>query len=106
MKKQHLGTEGAFEIILQANKKINYYIKFESKNEKPKNLSFQIAGKDRKYYKLEDMEKELRGECKGSKKIIIKWKWEYQTNQTQDIQDTKDGENISKYNFLIYAIGN
>lgn len=99
------GTEGAFEIRLQANQKMNYQIKFKSENDKPENLSFQIEGKDRKYTKLEDMEQELKGEVTKSKRIIIHWKWEYEKDKTQDLQDTKDGENIRQYNFKIYAMG-
>lgn len=99
------GTKGEFEIFLQANQKINYRIKFKSKNEKPKNLSFQIKGKERKYIRLEDMEPELMGEMMGNKKITILWEWEYQKDNTQDTQDTKDGEKIKQYHFTIYAIG-
>lgn len=40
-----------------------------------------------------------------NKSIIINWEWKYEENKTQDIEDTKDGENIDKYNFLIYTIG-
>lgn len=105
MKKQHLGTKGAFEIWLQTNEKINYQIKFESKNDKPKNLSFKIDEKDRKYERLEDMEQELKGEINENKKIVIHWEWEYEKDEMQNLQDTKDGENIKRYNFTIYAIG-
>lgn len=101
----HLGTEGTFEILLQSNKKINYKIQFKSTNEKPQNLKFQIVGKDRKYFKLEEMEEELKGNLYGNKRIIINWKWDYEENETKDLQDTKDGETISKYNFTVCAIG-
>ena len=74
-------------------------------NNKPENLVFQIEGKDRKYEKLEDLEKELKGEINENKKIVIHWEWEYEKNNLQDIQDTKDGENIKQYNFTIYASG-
>ena len=57
------GTKGAFEIVLDANEKTHYQIKFESKNEKPENLTFKIEGKDKKYQRLEEMEQELQGEC-------------------------------------------
>ena len=99
------GTAGAFEILLETNEKISYEIKFESKNEKPKNLVFSIKGKDRKYNNLEDMEKELKGEITENKSIVINWQWEYEKNETQNIQDTKDGEKLTKYNFTIFAIG-
>ena len=99
------GTSGAFEIILETNEKVNYQIKFKSKNEKPKNLNFQLDGKDRKYQTLEEMEKELKGELKESKTINISWKWEYEISQNQDIQDTRDGEKLKQYQFEIYVIG-
>ncbi|MCI8383522.1 MAG: hypothetical protein HFJ33_01370 [Clostridia bacterium] len=101
----HLGTEGKFEILLKSNKKIKYQIQFKSQNEKPENLNFKIEGKDRKYLKLEEMEQELKGELNESKRICINWKWEYENNQTQDKQDTKDGQKIRQYNFTIYAVG-
>ncbi len=99
------GTKGTFEIILEASEKTHYQIKFESKNEKPENLTFKIEGKDRKYQKLEEMEEELQGEVKENKRIIINWEWEYETNEAQNWQDTKDGKRIKQYNFIIYAIG-
>ena len=99
------GTEGTFEIVLQTNQKINYRIEFKSQNDKPQNLNFQIEGKDRKYAKLEDMEKELKGEMTKNKKIIIHWRWEYEKNKAEDRQDTKDGQKIKQYNFTIFVIG-
>ena len=80
------GTEGKFEIILQSNQKINYRIKFKSENEKPENLNFRI-------------------EVMENKRNTIHWEWEYQKDNTQDRQDTKDGERIKQYHFIIYAIG-
>lgn len=98
------GTEGEFEILLHSNKKMNYRIKFKSKNQKPKNLNFKIQGKDRKYNQLEEMQEELKGEINGKKRLRIQWKWNYEKDETQDLQDTKDGETIKEYNFTIYAI--
>lgn len=68
-------------------------------------MKFQIEGKDRKYTKLENMEQELSGKMNGNKRIIIHWIWEYETSNIEDLQDTRDGEKIQKYNFTIYAIG-
>lgn len=90
---------------MQSNKKIDYCIKFKSENEKPENLNFQIEGKERKYTRLEDMETELNGQMIGNKRIKIHWEWDYQSDSTQDLQDTKDGETIKQYCFKIYAIG-
>lgn len=90
---------------MQAKQKTNYKITFHSKNEKPENLKFQIEGKDKKYLRLEDLEQELKGEIYENKRIKINWKWEYEENETQNLQDTKDGQTINQYNFTIYAIG-
>ena len=46
------GTEGEFELILQANKDFNYQIEFISQNVKPKNLTFSIKGKNQKYQRI------------------------------------------------------
>ncbi len=99
------GTKGVFEIVLESDQKINYQINFESKNEKPENLIFQVEGNDRKYKRLEDMQEQLKGEVIQNKKIVIRWQWEYEKNAIQDRQDTKDGENIKQYYFTIYARG-
>ena len=39
------------------------------------------------------------------KKITICWKWEYENDIAQDIQDTEDGISLKNYNFTIYTIG-
>lgn len=51
------------------------------------------------------MEAELKGKMKENKRIIIYWEWEYEKSETQNLQDTKDGENIKQYYFTIYTIG-
>ena len=84
---------------------MNYRIQFKSTNEKHKNLYFKIKGNYRKYKRLEDMETELKGEIKENKSIIIQWKWDYEKNEIENIEDTKDGEKIKKYNFTIYTTG-
>lgn len=99
------GTEGDFSILLQSNKKVKYRIQFNSTNEKPKNLYFQIRGNDRTYKKLEDMEKDLQGELFRNKRITIHWKWEYERNKEENKQDTKDGQTIVTYQFTVFAIG-
>lgn len=100
------GTKGEFEIIIKANQKLKYQIKFESKNEKPQNLIFHIKGINKNYARLEDMEKDLKGETiNKEEKIHINWEWKYNTNIQNDKQDTQDGVNIKKYNFNIYTIG-
>ena len=98
------GTSGKFGILLETNQKVKYQVKFESKNDKPQNLIFEIEGKDRKYNSLEDMEQDLQGEIEKDKKITINWKWQYEENAEQNIQDTKDGEKLLVYNFTIYTV--
>ena len=80
-------------------------MKIESKNDKPKNLNFKIEGKDKKYNSLEEMENELQGQITKNKSIIIDWEWKYENNTNENMQDTKDGENLKKYNFTIYVTG-
>lgn len=87
------GTKGNFSINLTSNIDTEYEIKIVAKNEKPKNLIFEI--------------KEPQGKIRAtkSKNIPISWEWKYQINETQDIQDTKDGEKIKDYKFEICTIG-
>ena len=101
------GTEGEFELILQANKDVNYQIEFTSQNVKPQNLTFSIKGKDQKYQRIEELTQELQGNIykNESKKIIIQWIWDYETDIEQDVQDTKDGTTLKDYRFYINAIG-
>lgn len=100
------GAKGNFEIVVETNEKVYYQIQFESKSEKPKNLKFQIDGKERKYEKLEDIQQELQGEISENKRIVINWEWKYEENETEDKQDTKDGQTIGEYCFTIYCITN
>ena len=51
------------------------------------------------------MREGFAGEITENKSIVINWQWEYEKNETQNIQDTKDGEKLTKYNFTIFAIG-
>lgn len=101
------GTQGHFYIILKSNKNSKYNVRFVSKNTKPKNLIFYIQNDENKYTSLEGLEKVLAGTIEANKQEIIKvnWIWEYSVNNTEDMEDTKDGKNINKYNFDIYVIG-
>ena len=88
------GTEGDFSILLQSNKKVKYRIQFKSIYKKPKNLYFQMQGEKKKYENLEDMEETLQGEFTKNKSIKIYWMWDYENNEEQNLQDTKDGQTI------------
>ena len=99
------GTSGKFEIKLYGQENLQYEVTFKSKNQKPRNLVFKQNGKE--YETLEELGENLKGNLKKDeiRNIVIEWKWEYETNEKQDMQDTKDGEEISKYNFEITVKG-
>lgn len=100
------GSSGNFFIEIISNKDIKYKIKFQSENEKPKNLMFNVEGSDNYYYNLEELEQELevfiKKDC--SKKIKINWKWNYEESNDKNKQDTEDGMKIKYYNFKIYVL--
>ena len=108
-KKIQPGTKGYFDIVLNAQKsnaRMIYKTQIKSNNEKPKNLKFNIKGKNLNVENIEELESFLQGKIeKGEKKIItIEWKWEYESAEKNNIQDTIDGQNIKKYNFEIDVI--
>ena len=88
------GTSGKFEIKLYGQENLQYEVTFKSKNQKPKNLVFKQNGKE--YETLEELGENLKGNLQKDeiRNIVIEWKWEYETNEKQDMQDTKDGEEI------------
>lgn len=90
---------------METNEKTNYKIEIESNNKKPKNLNFNIEGKDKIYSSLEDLSKELRGTIQKNKTITIQWEWEYEKDEFNNKQDTLDGINLKQYNFSIIAFG-
>ena len=102
------GTNGNFSIILYSNEILKYKIIFESKNKKPQNLKFSMEGSEKEYNSLEELSKMFTGVIapREEKIININWKWQYSTNYISDLIDTKDGENINKYEFYIYVVGN
>lgn len=100
------GIKGEFGICIncaKAKTDINYNITFDNKNEKPKNLLFNIKGNKEKYNNIEELEKHLKGITKKGSitNITIEWSWEYENNKKGNIQDTLDGQNINTYNFDI-----
>lgn len=100
------GTEGHFEIVLISNKDINYKIIFENLNEKPQNLVFSIKGSDKEYYNLNELQKDLIGNLEKNKvkRIDVNWRWTYENNLVNNLQDTKDGINLDMYKFNIYTV--
>ena len=87
------GTKGNFDIILTSEDTLNYKIKLNGKNEKPKNFEIYIEKEKGTIEKNETI------------KIPVNWQWKYETNLNENKQDTKDGETIKKYNFEICVIG-
>lgn len=107
------GTSGSFNILLDSNQSLKYKIEFYSINEKPHNLNF-IALKDGKILgetnTLEELSEKLTGYINQNEKIniTINWYWNFESQQNQeitDIQDTKDSENIKRYQFNVCALG-
>ncbi len=100
------GTEGEFQILLEANEDTNYYITFQSKNSKPKNLKFENTETNTQVENIEDLNTELKGRInKNEEKIInIHWYWQYENTEEEDQQDTLDSK-IKEYEFIIYANG-
>ena len=101
------GLEGTFDIILKTNANSKYYIKFENQTEKPKNLRFKDLNSQKETNTLEELEEVLVGNINRGdvKKVSIYWFWPYESDENEDIQDTKDSKNIGKYIFDIYVIG-
>lgn len=111
------GTEGKFYIIIDATDSdvgINYKIRFENENNKPRNLKFIY--KEIEYNSAIDLEKVLSGiinaNDENKEKILdIKWKWDYETGKDEaeifnnDKIDTEDGINIKNYTFDVIVSG-
>lgn len=107
------GTSGNFDILLESNQNLKYKIEFYSINDKPKNLNFKAFNNDRllgEANTLEELSKDLSGFIKKNEKIniTIYWYWNFENEDNKeytDIQDTKDSENIKKYQFNISTLG-
>lgn len=104
------GTRGSFNIILEANKNSKYKVVFNSINEKPQNLKFKANINNKEIGNantLEELQKYLIGYIRKNEKIDIRvnWYWEFEDNEQNDKQDTKDAQYIKKYQFDINAIG-
>ena len=105
------GTRGSFNIVLDSNQSLKYRIEFQSINEKPQNLKFE-ALKDGELLKksntLEELSKSLKGDKNQKINITINWYWNFESLNNQevvDIQDTRDAENIKRYEFSICTFG-
>ena len=106
------GTSGSFNILINSNQNFKYRIEFSSMNEKPKNLNFKALKNEKilgESNTLEELSEKLTGYINKNEEIniTIKWYWNFENEQDEktDIQDTRDSENIRKYQFNIYALG-
>lgn len=105
------GTSGSFNIVLNSNQNLKYKIEFNSMNEKPYNLKFEVLKNGELLVEtntLEELSEKLTGDINQDEKIDFKinWYWNYEGDtEISDIQDTKDAENIKKYQFNLYALG-
>lgn len=107
------GTSGSFNILLDSNQNLKYKIEFNSVNEKPHNLNFKTSKNGKvlgESNTLEELSEKLTGYINQNEKIdiTISWYWNFENEQdleNTDIQDTKDSENIKKYQFNVYAVG-
>ena len=103
------GVFGKFEIILDtkgSDTDMEYKIQFLNQTIKPKNLLFSLE-KSGKYDSLKELERQLFGIVKKNttKSISIYWKWNYSNEMSEDLQDTRDGEELNAYKFKILVTG-
>ena len=113
------GTEGSFKIDLDASESevgINYFVTFDKETTKPTNLKFLYNGNT--YDTLAKLQEDLHGEFSAvgskeekQKELVIGWKWEYRTGNTEEIKlandkiDTQEGKTIEDYSFDIIVSG-
>lgn len=106
------GTTGSFDIILDTNGAdvgIDYEIKFDNLENKPKNLEFSYDGTTANSLKgLEDVLKGRIGiNDPRVKTITVNWNWEYETpdiadtNKTNDEIDTEDAGKSFTFDIII-----
>ena len=107
------GTSGSFNILLDSNQNLKYKIEFDSINEKPHNLNFRALRNEEVLgdaNTLEELSEKLTGYIKQNEKIniTINWYWDFESQENgedADFQDTKDSENIKRYQFNVCALG-
>ena len=87
------GVKGKFYVYLTSKNDMEYAIKILDKNKRPRNFKFEIEEKEGKLEKNE------------VKKVEVNWEWPYEINEKENIEDTKDGINLEKYEFEIYTVG-
>lgn len=100
------GACGEFYILISTkngNKDMTYTMQVKDEKNKHKNLKFETEGIV--YNSMKELSQNINGTISknDTKKLKIKWFWEYETND--DAVDTGDGANIENYSFLIKMTG-
>lgn len=106
------GTSGKFNIVLNSNHNLEYRAEFKSKSDKPQNLNFIIIVDGRNLFRtnnLDEVSGKISGKIAKNQKInlTVLWQWPYENEEdfNVDVQDTKDGKNIEKYQFEVTVFG-
>lgn len=106
------GTSGKFNIVLNSNHNLKYRVEFKSKSDKPQNLNFIIIVDGKNLFRtnnLDEISGKISGKIVKNQKInlTVLWQWPYENEEDSnvDVQDTKDGQNIEKYQFEVTVFG-
>ena len=106
------GTSGKFNIVLNSNHNLKYRVEFKSKSDKPRNLNFIIIVDGKNLFRtnnLDEISGKISGKIVKNQKInlTVLWQWPYENEEDSnvDVQDTKDGKNIEKYQFEVTVFG-
>lgn len=111
------GTRGSFDIIIDATGSevgIDYQVNFENETNKPSNMKFYYQ--ENVANSIKELETLLKGTISAEaeekvKTMTIEWEWNYVSGTTpeeiahQDIIDTRDGKNLTQYQFDIIITG-
>ena len=91
---------------------MKYRVEFKSKSDKPQNLNFIIIVDGRNLFRtnnLDEISGKISGKIVKNQKInlTVLWQWPYENEKDSnvDVQDTKDGKNIEKYQFEVTVFG-
>ena len=91
---------------------MEYRVEFKSKSDKPQNLNFIIIVDGRNLFRtnnLDEVSGKISGKIAKNQKInlTVLWQWPYENEEDSnvDVQDTKDGKNIEKYQFEVTVFG-
>lgn len=111
------GTKGSFDIVIDTTGSevgIDYCVKFENENNKPKNMEFSYG--DLTVKSIKELEDVLKGNISADtqdkvKTLTINWQWKYETGstkeeiETNDAKDTQDAKLLSQFQFDIIVVG-